>query len=287
MSIHNISTHSLKDITDKNINIYRIISSADNEGLYKKPAHRRDDHYLFIFQKNGRSKIIVDFKEIELIGNVILCISPGQVHFASAIDDKTEAWLITIDTSVINDEYRTIFEDNYFSYEPLKLQILESTVLDQCIQLILSTQENHLELNFIPNVSNSLIDACIGIFASTYQHIENSDSTLSRKLIITKQFKRLLLQNIKTHKSSAAFAKVLNITPAYLNEAIKSTTGFTVSFWIQQTITTEAKRLLYATDSTVKEIAHHLGFEDHAYFNRYFSKAEGKAPLQFRTQYRK
>ncbi|MDQ0595042.1 AraC-like DNA-binding protein [Chryseobacterium ginsenosidimutans] len=80
---------------------------------------------------------------------------------------------------------------------------------------------------------------------------------------------------------------MLNITPSYLNESVKSTTGFTVSFWIQQTIMTEAKRLLYATDDSVKEIAYRLGFDDHAYFNRYFSKAEGKTPLQCRMDYRK
>ncbi|GAA4158987.1 helix-turn-helix transcriptional regulator [Chryseobacterium ginsenosidimutans] len=286
MIINNISTHSLKDITDKKISINMIIGKADNDELYGKSAHRRDDHYLFIFQKNGRSKIIVDFKEIELIGNVIMCILPGQIHLASAIDNKTEAWLITIDTSIINDEYRTIFEDNYFFYEPITLETSETTLLNQCIQLILSTQEN-TKSNLIPNVAYSLIDACIGIFASAYNQIENNTPSLARKLIITKEFKRLLLQNIKTHKSSAAFAKILNITPAYLNEAIKSTTGFTVSFWIRQTIITEAKRYLYATNITVKEIAYLLGFEDHAYFNRYFSKIEGKAPLQFRTSYRK
>lgn len=287
MAKDNISTHSLKDITDQQISVDRFVGKPNNDELYRKSAHRRDDHYLFIFQKNGRSKIIVDFKEIELIGNVVLCVSPGQIHFAVAIEEKTDAWLITIDSTIIKEEYRTIFEDYYFFYQPLNLQILDSTLLNQCIELILSIQENNTELNFIPNVTNSLIDACIGIFASAYKQIENNHPTLSRKLIITKQFKRLLLQKIKTHKSATAFAEILHITPAYLNEAIKSTTGFTVSFWIQQTIMTEAKRLLYATNSTVKEIAHNLGFDDQAYFNRYFSKAEGKAPLQFRTDYRK
>ncbi|MDQ0595041.1 hypothetical protein QFZ37_003410 [Chryseobacterium ginsenosidimutans] len=182
MTADNIFTHSLKDITDQQISIDKFIGKENNDELYEKAAHRRDDHFLFIFQKSGRSKIILDFKEIELIENLVLCVLPGQIHFAVAIEDKTEAWLITIDTSIINDEYRTIFENYYFFYKPLNLGVLESTLLNECIQLILSAQVNSKQLRLIPNVSHSLIDACIGIFASAYKQIDNNASGLSRKL---------------------------------------------------------------------------------------------------------
>lgn len=49
----------------------------------------------------------------------------------------------------------------------------------------------------------------------------------------------------------------------------------------------EAKRLLYYSQLTVKEIAHDLGYEDHSYFSRMFRKVTGVSAITFRDQYRK
>lgn len=282
-----ISTHSLKDITDQVISINKFIGGKDNTVSYTKPAHRRDDHYLFIFQKKGISKIVVDFNDVELIGSVVLCVLPGQVHYGVSVCDDTEAWLITIDTSFIDEDYRAIFDKHYFQCIPLALPDLENIALDKCIELMQSVNENRQGLNFIPKVLHSLISAYVGVFASAYQLLENEEAAVLRTQILTRDFKRLLLRQFKTHKSTSDYAIKLNISPAYLNEAVKQTTGFPVGFWIQQATMTEAKRLLYATDKTVKEIAYLLGFADHAYFTRYFSNAEGQSPSQFRLAYRK
>lgn len=281
------TTFSLRDITDQRISVDRFTGAADNDALYIKPPHRRDDHFLFIFQQSGESKVVVDFKEIALTGNTVLCVLPGQIHYAVAADRSTEAWLITLDTGLISDAYKAIFEEYYFQYSSFPLQLIAQTQLNKCIELVLDLENNHGQLNYPPQVLYSLIDAMVGMFASGYSQMGIFQLPGSRKEVITRQFKRLLLQHFRTHRSSSAYAPVLNITPAYLNEAVKSTTGFTVSFWVEQMIIAEAKRLLYATDKTVKEIAFHLGFDDHAYFSRYFSKAAGLAPLQFRATCRK
>jgi len=80
---------------------------------------------------------------------------------------------------------------------------------------------------------------------------------------------------------------MLNVSETYLNEALKKVTGLSVSYWIQQEVLLEAKRLLYYSEMNVKEIAHTLGYTDHTYFSRLFKKTEGTTPLLFRTHYRK
>ena len=69
----------------------------------------------------------------------------------------------------------------------------------------------------------------------------------------------------------------------YLNEVIKEQTGYPVSYWIQQEILQEAKRLLYYTPMNSKEIAFSLGYDDYAYFPRFFKKNVGVTPLGFRN----
>ena len=49
----------------------------------------------------------------------------------------------------------------------------------------------------------------------------------------------------------------------------------------------EAKRDLRYTQKSVKEIAIDLGFEDPAYFTRYFKKSENESPQAYRMAYLK
>jgi AraC family transcriptional activator of pobA len=50
----------------------------------------------------------------------------------------------------------------------------------------------------------------------------------------------------------------------------------------------EAKRCLLYTNMSVALIAEHCGFHDPAYFSRFFTRAAGRSPLQYRkTQSRR
>jgi AraC-like DNA-binding protein len=109
----------------------------------------------------------------------------------------------------------------------------------------------------------------------------------SRPQVITRDFRALLIQEYKKLKSPGDYAAALHLSLSYLNEAVKEATGFTVTYWIHQEVMLEAKRLLYHSSCTVKEIAYELGYEDPTYFSRLFKKTVGKTPGEFREQYRK
>jgi AraC-like DNA-binding protein len=279
----NISTVSLKELSGREANVFHYIASDNNEALYQKAAHRRNDHFLFIFQKNGQSKIFVDFKEVDLTENSLICILPGQVHYTASVESKTEAWLLAVDIKLLHEKQRNLFEETYFNYHPITVEKEMSLFINECFKLFDSSQK----LQVATDVRNSLVNLCVTAFVQVYEQKEPEQNVFLRKQIITKQFKNLLFKDFKKHKSTAYFAGKLHITPSYLSETVKVTTGFTVGYWIQQMVMTEAKRLLYATGKTVKEIAHELGFDDPAYFNRYFSKAENISPLEFRKRYSK
>jgi AraC-like DNA-binding protein len=85
-------------------------------------------------------------------------------------------------------------------------------------------------------------------------------------------------------KSPSDYARALHISTPYLNECVRDVTGFPVSYHIQQRVILEAKRLLYHSNKTVKEIAAELGYDDHAYFSRVFTKITGMTALAFRNK---
>ncbi|MEZ0453718.1 helix-turn-helix domain-containing protein [Sphingobacterium thalpophilum] len=65
---------------------------------------------------------------------------------------------------------------------------------------------------------------------------------------------------------------------------MKDVTGQTVSQHIQDRVILEAKRLLYHSDKSVKEIAFELGYDDYPYFSRLFAKNTGISALAFRNK---
>ena len=129
-----------------------------------------------------------------------------------------------------------------------------------------------------------LLSSYIGMIADIYQR-GFPVSANNRYADITFRFKSLLSANYQSVKRPSQYASKLNISSVYLNEAVKSTTGISTSDCIRDEIIIQAKRLLFYTKISVKEIAQELGYEDWAYFTRFFTKAAGISPSHFRKQY--
>lgn len=108
----------------------------------------------------------------------------------------------------------------------------------------------------------------------------------NRTLQLSRAFRILVRKKYKTLKSPSGYAEMLNISRGYLTETIREATGKPAQYWIHQEVLTESKRLLVFTHLTVKEIAYELGYSDHTYFSRLFSKLEGQSPSEFRDKNR-
>ncbi|MCF6350451.1 MAG: helix-turn-helix domain-containing protein, partial [Flavobacteriaceae bacterium] len=99
---------------------------------------------------------------------------------------------------------------------------------------------------------------------------------------ILKKFKNAVEKyHIEWH-SSSEYANHLNITPDHLNRTIKSLIGKTAKEYIQTRISIAAKRLLYFTDLSTKEIAYQLGFSEASNFSAFFKKCTQLSPSKFR-----
>lgn len=280
-----IPLHSLSDRTNLGLEIHRINAMKSSE-VAGYGAHR-DDHYIFIFQQSGSSKMMVDFQEVSFEGCVIFCILPGQVHHSNSAVNSI-GWFIATDLASLDDTYRSIFEDYMAHPEPVPVSNITADILDKSISLLAEMLHNPEDLPFQQAALRSMVQVCAGSFAAVFQrHKQQYAKGNSRPVIISNTFKKMVLENFKTLKSPAEYAEALNITPSYLNEVVKNITGFSVSYWIQREVMMEAKRLLYYTDLNIKEISFQIGYSDPTYFSRLFQKVTGTYPVAFRKEYRK
>lgn len=279
-----IPLHYLKDETDHEIFLRRM-DEIDSQEASMMESHR-DDHCNFFFLEKGNCRFMVDFREVSIVGRGAFCILPGQVHQPLSIIGAA-GWFMATDLSSLDDNQRSVFENFVSNDAPAIVNDLQSELLGKCLNLLSDITKNRKIPAYQP-VQNSMLQVCLSMFAAIFQEQKQSDPLDNlRPAIITRQFKSMLSKNFKTLKSPSKYAHQLNITPSYLNEVVKSTTGLPVSYWIHQEVAMEAKRLLYYTNLNVKEISFSLGYEDHTYFSRLFKKITQCSPGQFRSNYRK
>lgn len=243
----------------------------------------RDDYHFFIVQEMGNSILEIDFERYKIGGQAILYIHPGQVHRMISFKNISAGFL-AISSESVQPEYLELLQD-IAPVKPLSLKkehlFIFSEISTLCVRLS-ERKDERLQHSFLKDGCN----AFIGLVISQYLKQSKSADKLSRSEIITKAFKAILGKNFITAKRPAEYAEHLNITPAYLNECVKNKTGYSVSHHIQQRIILEAKRLLYHSDKSVKEIAAELGYDDYPYFSRLFTNVVGMSALTFRNKNR-
>lgn len=282
-----IPLHRLGEQTNEGFQVEKVhMSNGEIDDAILMGIHR-DDHYIFLIQEKGLSKCMVDFSFFIMKGMSALFIMPGQVHRYVESDKSTEGWFLGVDAGLIPDVFRAVLEDSSRVKQPLTLSAADLETLVSCLQLLYTVSNKEPASPVFKQASYGLLSSFAALLAGLYiDKPETIGGQPNRPVLITREFRKLLIARYKECKSPAEYAASMNISLSYLNEAVKATTGMSVSSLIQQEIMLEAKRLLYHSTCSVKEIAHELGYEDHTYFSRLFKKTVGVTPGEFRRHYR-
>ena len=80
------------------------------------------------------------------------------------------------------------------------------------------------------------------------------------------------------------YVETLATTPHLLDKAARMLLGSGVKRVVSERRLLEAKRLLLFTVRTVEDIAYEIGFDDPAYFSRFFRERIGEAPAAWRRK---
>ena len=242
-----------------------------------KQAHRHDCHSFFLLEK-GTVSIEIDFKKYIIESPSVIYMHPSQVHLILAFKDVTVCSL-AISNENLNPEYLKLLE-NIAPTKPLPLAMDTFSIISETALLCLKFSERRNDKLYHSMLKDSC-NALVALIASQYLEQSKTNDKTSRFELIAKAFRDILERDFITAKRPAAYAQTLHISTPYLNECA---TGYSVSHHIHERVILEAKRLLYHSNKSVKEIAAELGYDDYPYFSRLFTKVTAMTALAFRNK---
>ncbi len=105
-----------------------------------------------------------------------------------------------------------------------------------------------------------------------------------RKSEIYREYSALVLKHYHEWHHVAQYADAMRITMPHLCSSIKAACGKTAGELINAALLTDAKSQLKITNMQIKEIALSLGFENVAFFNRFFKTHTSMTPKEYRTK---
>ncbi|MBP4142526.1 AraC family transcriptional regulator [Flavobacterium sp. P4023] len=280
-----------KSINSNQENLH--FSIAKMQDIYKlrngkvDEPHRHNFYSVLIINKaKGIHKI--DFNSYEFSENQIFFIAPGQVHQVIE-NEKSEGFSMTFSNQFLVEnsipisfiESLNLFQ-NYGQSPPLQLESKDFESIENFANEIVKLFNSNAAMKFL-SIGSFLKLILIACNTSCAINPMESDIAISGASLI-RNFKNAVNQNFKKEHSTTFYASQLFISPDHLNRTFKAKVGKTAKEFIQARIITEAKRLLFFSSLTNKEIAYQLGFKEPANFSAFFKKHTKLSPSHFKKR---
>ena len=246
--------------------------------------HRHTFFELFLFT-GGKGTHEIDFMHYPVDRNSVHFVSPGQIH--KLILKKTQGYVICFTEDFISLQANESFIERFPFYDSSNYPVIElNKLLSTEITALIHAINNDFRQ---PGDATDILRSYLNIVLLKIKNSCSGSKEKDKKPLQIKNpkitsFKNLIHDQYLTHKPVSDYALQLNITPNHLNALCKKHEGKTAIQLLQDRLLLESKRLLYATDMTVKEVCFHLNFEDVPYFNRFFKKQTQLTPVEYRSQ---
>lgn len=249
--------------------------------------NHRHEYYEIIWLKKGKGIHTIDTIHYPYAGSVLFLLSPGQMHHINP-SEKAEGYVVKFLQSLFTD-VRDINDyllnaglfDNIQAQPLLKVSSSGHAIFED----VLSKMDREFNADEVDK--EKILLAYLKILLTHIarikrNHISQVTSAVDAGFILFQKYKVEVERDFKRQHGVQHYADVLSVQPRTLNALSRKYAMKTAGTIISDRIALEARRELYHNTRSIKEISYDLGFEDPAYFTRFFKKHVGSAPQHYR-----
>jgi len=265
---------------------FKLFSFEDN-GFFDHI--QRQNYFSLIWVQEGSGKAKADFAEYDFEAGSLFAFAPYQPYMFIA--DKN----INGVAIYFHPEFFCIFKhqaeiacngvlyNNVYQPPFVKVDATSAATLQMVCDQIKTEMQNAALAQY------ELLVSYLKIFLITASRLKTQQQPMAaaeakdhKEPFILQKLKDAIEENFKTKHTASDYADLLYISPKALAKITKTHFNKTLSSLINERIIIEAKRELYLTNKTVKEIAYELGYEDEFYFSRFFKVNAEVSPQLYR-----
>lgn len=250
---------------------------------------QRLNYFSVIWIQQGSGKARVDFSEYAFEKDDMFFFTPYQPFMIQGTKDL-EGMVLDFHPNFfcIHKHHQEIACNGVLFnniYNPPFLKVDE--IAKQTFEMVLTQMRFEFETPALAQYEQLV--AYLKIFLITASRLKvaqqpkaKEDYADKKEPFILQNLKDFIEQHFKTKHSASDYANMLNISPKALAKITKAHFNKTITDLISERIVIEAKRELYLTNKSVKEIAHDLGYDDEYYFSRFFKNNADVSPQMYR-----
>lgn len=236
----------------------------------------RHEHFEFIYLTHGQLDCKIDMEEYSLSTGSICFIRPGKLHHF-ARQHNAQGFLVCFAPKFCRLPAESILA---LSTEQSQVPEGKRDTMTELLEFMKHEQDQRALYR------TEMLSEFLKIFLIYLGRLsaEQTRTCFNRGTQIFEQFMTLLEKKYHTHRRPADYAEELFLSTSYLNQTIKAVSGHTTSHHIHQRVVLEAQRMAVYDNSSLKEAAFTLGFDDICHFSRFFKKAAGQTFKEFRQR---
>lgn len=267
--------------------IFRLIY---DEPQFDRIFYNRDrkDKLLTIAWNRGEPiKVVIDNVEYDFPSDTILCLMVNETfHFSGS--EGIVAWQFNREFYCIVNHDKEVSCVGFLFYGSAQKMFIGLDKNDQgkadlLLKVFLEEFEtpDHIQGEMMQVLLKRLIIITTRLARS--QYITEAALT-GEKLDIVRHYNLLVEKNYRREHRVKFYADALHKSPKTLSNLFALYNHKSPLAVIQERVLMEAKRLLFYTDKTSKEIAAELGFEDANHFSKFFKKLTDCSPMEFKKR---
>ena len=239
---------------------------------------------ILIYDK-GEVHVSIDMRDYHIKAPAVLTVLPNSTFCYFSHSDDLE-----YKTMVMSEAFNNSLFQNVDRMHPLRDSLLNHPVqegeevvyvynryISMLVDLIKGSPTSY-KLEAVKHLTLAMFYAY-----SNTKHTPMSDR-VGRKDELYGQFTDLVRRHFRTCRDVSYYAERLCITVKYLSQVVKEQTGRPASEVIEQYVTTECKALLSSTTMSIQQIADTLNFPSQSVFGKYFKRATGMSPREYRNR---
>jgi AraC family transcriptional regulator, transcriptional activator of pobA len=261
---------------------------AARSGLHDwtiRPHRHRDLHQILVLQ-SGRVDARLDDRQLGARGPCIVVVPPNVVH-AFHFDVDTVGLVATFATGLVQNFSRRAGELegflNHATVAGLTRRTAAATDLRRLSGMLLleferSARGRNLALH---GLLAALIANAYRI-AGSASGAQSTSKAKDRELVA--RFREAIERNFLKHTDIDGYCRILGVSEWQLRRACLRFTEQSPVSLVHLRLLVEAERQLRYTAMNVRQIAYYLGFDDPAYFTRFFRQRTGRSPKEFRDR---